>query len=208
MCRWPAALVLWALAACAPDFRGSSCQDCGVSIDAATPWTVDAAPDLCAKVICEEPPEDGCMDSMVATYTATGECNPATGECVYTPSLTACDQPPFDACDGDTVIDYPDDGTCAPADGDPRCEYQPAAIDCTAIDRQCRAGACDNPCQPNPCDSPPAARCTGANLHTFDTPGACTSPAGVVQCEYAETVTNCSAQGQVCDEEAGACVDP
>jgi hypothetical protein len=30
----------------------------------------------------------------------------------------------------------------------------------------------------------------------------------VVDCAYAETTTNCAAQGQVCSEEAGACVDP
>jgi hypothetical protein len=208
MCRWPAAVALWALAACAPDFTGASCRDCGVSIDAAMPGDADAAPDLCAEVICDQPPGDGCMGDMVATYTATGECNPATGECVYTPNLAACDDPPFDECDDDTLVDYPDDGVCAPAGGDPRCEYEPVTSDCTAADRQCQGGACVDPCQGNPCNSPPAARCTGPNLHTFASPGTCTSPGGVVDCAYAETTTNCAAQGQVCSDEAGTCVDP
>ncbi|HEU5055890.1 MAG TPA: hypothetical protein VFU21_05175, partial [Kofleriaceae bacterium] len=93
--RVPAALfAVWALAACDADFSGAACATC--TPDAAGPGRPDAAPpdvDLCAGVVCSDPPADGCEGEMVAVYPAEGECDPATGECVYTPALTACDQP-------------------------------------------------------------------------------------------------------------------
>lgn len=203
-------LALLAVAACNGDFSGSVCEDCPPdgalpAPDAAPP---DAAGDLCAGVTCDEPPADGCEDGLVTVYPATGSCDGATGRCVYTPSQTACDQPPPDECTDNTLVDYPEAGTCAPAGGHPRCNYAATDVDCGLSDRQCQSGACVDPCQPNPCDAPPAARCTGPNLHTFASPGACTSPGGVVACAYAETVTNCAADGRVCSESAGACVNP
>lgn len=203
----PALLALVALPACSVDFDGAACARCRT--DAAPPGgDPDAAVDPCADVTCDRPPADGCEDDMVATYVVDGTCDAVTRECVYTPRLTACDQPPPDECADGTLLDYPDVGSCAPAGGDPRCEYEATATDCAAVDRQCQAAACVDPCQVNPCDQPPPARCTGPNLHTFASPGACTSPGGVVGCEYTETTINCAARGQVCDAEAGACVDP
>lgn len=119
-----------------------------------------------------------------------------------------CDAPPDDECSDDLLTDYAEEGSCAPAEGEPRCEYSAETTDCRDSDRRCQAGACVDPCQPNPCTSPPAARCTGPNLHRFPSPGACASPEGEVACEYSEIVINCAAQGQVCSEEAADCVDP
>lgn len=209
MRRRLAVLALLAVAGCNGDFEGKVCEACPPDAatlpDASPP---DAARDLCAGVTCDQAPADRCDGDLVTTYPATGACEPATGDCVYTPSQSACDQPPADDCTDNTLSDYPDTGTCGGPPGHPRCEYAASEVDCGASDRQCQGGACIDPCQPSPCTSPPAARCTGPNLHTFASPGACTSPGGVVACEYAETITNCAADGQVCSETAGACVAP
>src|SRR5262245_21272188 len=118
------------------------------------------------------------------------------------------DQPPADECHDSILTDYPDTGSCELAGDEPQCEYTASQIDCNLSDQECRGHACADPCKPNPCTSPPATHCGGRKLHSFANPGACTSPGGVVACDYTETITDCEQQGQVCSQEAGACVDP
>ncbi len=153
--------------------------------------------------VCSDCPADaaaGAPDAAVNDAAPPDAANPC--------AAVTCDEPPADECNDSTLSDYPDTGTCEVKDGEPHCRYVASEIDCSDSDQECRGDACADPCQPNPCDEPPAPRCTGHNLHSFADPGACSSPGGVVACVYAETVTNCQAQGQVCNSAAGACVDP
>jgi len=154
--------------------------------------------------VCDDCPADAAAGSPDAAAPPDAGTPDAADPC----AAITCDQPPPDECNDSTLTDYSDTGTCRVSDGEPQCEYEASEIDCSDSDQECRGGACADPCEPNPCNQPPAARCTGHNLHSFASPGTCTSPAGVVACEYAETVTNCSAQGKVCNQTAGACVDP
>jgi hypothetical protein len=152
--------------------------------------------------VCTDCQPDGAVGSPDAA--TDGEPPDASDPC----AAVTCDQPPADECTGSILTDYPDTGSCELAGDEPQCEYTASEIDCNLSDQECRGDACADPCKPNPCTSPPAARCSGHNLHTFASPGSCSSPGGVVACVYTETVTNCDQQDQVCSDEAGACVDP
>lgn len=63
-------------------------------------------------------------------------------------------------------------------------------------------------CSPNPCLQPPAPSCQedGVTLVSAAAQGDCTENNGMARCAYAESTTNCAAQGRVCED--GACVIP
>ena len=60
-----------------------------------------------------------------------------------------CDAPPPDVCDvdGTTLLANPAVGDCVEVGGNPECTYEPALIDCTALQPggRCEAGACVGP---------------------------------------------------------------
>jgi hypothetical protein len=46
--------------------------------------------DLCAGVTCSSAPAAACVAGALRTFDATGVCNPANGQCAYTPHDTTC----------------------------------------------------------------------------------------------------------------------
>ncbi len=174
--------------------------------------------DLCADVVCDAPPADGCDGNTAMTYGAEGTC--AEGVCSYTETSTdcgadvctdgacappadpcadvVCDAPPADGCDGNTALTYSASGTCSEG----VCSYTETSTDCGA--EVCTDGACapaGDPCADVVCDAPPVAGCDGNAALTYAASGTCSD--GV--CSYTETSTDCGSE-DVCTE--GACVAP
>ena len=58
------------------------------------------------------------------------------------------------------------------------------------------------PCAPNPCTAAPAAACDGTSIVTYEATGTCTVVDAAASCAYAESRTDCAAQGKVCVQAA------
>jgi hypothetical protein len=75
-------------------------------------------------------------------------------------------------------------------------EADTAAGDAASADTTPQDTAPADPCDPNPCASK-AATCDGDNLTSY-ADGTCTDDGGAAKCEYAETKTDCAADGKTC----------
>lgn len=180
---------------------------------------------LCAGIICEEPPANGCDGESAVTYVDEGECNPADGECVYAEETrrdcaaeglfcnngrcqaenpcagVTCNTPPDNFCnDDDDAVVYVARGTCSGGE----CSYLESVRDCDDEFEVCEDGACRDrlPCDGVVCNRPPAASCRGTLLNVFEPLGACADG----RCSYTLRSQECSDTDQIC--QGGACVDP
>ncbi len=189
-----------------------------------------ATTDPCATANCNTPPAASCDANNVATsYDQAGTCDGSTGAAVCSyPSHTTdcaalgqvcqsgacfdacagatCNTPPDATCNQNTLTSYDAAGSCDGSTGAPVCSYASQQTDCTQTDEICAGGACADPCSPNPCTMPPPDSCNGSVLAQHPATGTCTSPGGVVQCDYTPTQVDCGAQNRAC--EVDACVDP
>ncbi len=229
-------LVVTDTATCTDDNGAASCNyatemtDCSATGMLCMMGACVAPDDPCASATCNTPPDPSCADTVLTTYASTGTCDSSSGTavCSYAPTTNdcadagqvcqngacfdacvgaTCNTPPDATCTENTLTTYAATGTCDGSTGGPVCSYTPTQTDCTATDQICSAGACVDPCTPNPCDAPPADTCVDGETqaHHAD-PGTCTSPAGVVSCDYPVSDVDCSASNEACS--AGACVDP
>ena len=229
-------LVVTDSGACTDDNGEATCNyptemtDCSATGMVCAMGACVAPADPCATATCNTPPDPSCADTVLTTYASAGTCDGSSGTavCSYAPTTNdcadagevcqdgacfdacvgaTCNTPPDATCTANTLTTYAATGSCDGSTGDPVCSYSPTQTDCTATDQICSGGACVDPCVPNPCDAPPPDTCVDGETqaHHAD-PGTCTSPAGVVACDYAVTDVDCSATNQACS--AGACVDP
>ena len=236
-CTDGATLVVSAFASCtdtgaAPDCESStSTTNCAELGRVCAAGACHAPGDPCIGETCSTPPAPSCAGDTLTTYDASGTCDGSSGNalCAYpshTTDCTAtnqvcangacvdrcngvtCDTPPEPSCsatDG-TLTTYAATGTCDSATG--QCSYTATTTNCWSMDEACGPGTCIDPCAQNPCTSPPADSCTDAT-HALEhlNPGTCTSPGGVVACDYDHPV-DCGAIDQACDATTGDCADP
>jgi hypothetical protein len=180
---------------------------------------------LCAGILCEEPPADGCDGESAVTYVDEGECNPDDGECLYAEVTRrdcaaeglfcnnarcqaenpcagiTCNTPPENFCnENDNAVVYVARGTCAGGE----CSYLESVRDCDNATEVCEDGACRDrlPCDGVVCDRPPAATCRGTLRNFYEPLGTCTDG----RCTYVLRSQECSATDQIC--QGDACVDP
>ncbi|MEM9861731.1 MAG: FG-GAP repeat protein [Myxococcota bacterium] len=113
-------------------------------------------------------PEDPCME---------GRCTLAGCEAVP----VVCEDAPPPTCAGDRLIVSQAVGTCREG----TCDYSPASTVCPF---GCIDGACRGGCDGVVCDTPPAARCDGNDLITFNALGTCADGA----CGYGSSSTTCT----------------
>jgi len=180
---------------------------------------------LCAGILCEDPPANGCDGESAVTYVDEGECNPEDGECVYAEVTRrdcaaeglfcnngrcqaenpcagiTCDSPPTNFCnDNDNAVVYVARGTCSGGE----CSYLESVRDCDDATEVCEDGACRDrlPCDGVVCNRPPAATCRGTLRNFYEPLGTCTD--GI--CSYVLRSQECAATDQIC--QGGACVNP
>lgn len=110
---------------------------------------------FCDGVTCNKPPAAMCMGSTLRTF--SGACNPASGDCAYTPNDTTCPNgclnaqctgnscagvmctmPPPPTCSGNNVITFALPGECR----DGACRYLESGLSCPGA---CANGACVPP---------------------------------------------------------------
>ncbi len=124
--------------------------------------------DLCADVTCEPIGATCDIDGNLVTY-GDGECQAATGDCVYPPTSTpcdagdvcidgacvpgatcdtiTCDAPPADTCNTDgNAVQYQAVGTCN--ETTLACEYTSSVVVCDGATPTCVAGVCAGPAAP------------------------------------------------------------
>ena len=140
-----------------------------------------------------------CVYEEVATDCAfgcfEGACSTVPPECAPNP----CTSPPEPTCDGNVLVRGLVPGACSEG---PRCQYTTTRQDCgddICFDGECRARDCSFV----RCDAPPADRCDGEVAVAFPPLGVCDPQ--TLECGYTEQRTNCTEQGQRCEQ--GACVD-
>lgn len=174
---------------------------------------------ICLGVECSRPEQRFCEDRVAVRVTGDGVCT--AGTCSWERTSTDCaatgrycrdgscvDDDPcigvdctavlYPRCDGNTALTYPGGGECSAG----VCIDAPVAVDCGATGRFCSDGECvvDDPCTGVTCVRPGPV-CAGLTAITYSGEGVCT----LGSCQFQRTLTDCAAQGRVC--EAGACVD-
>ncbi|MBN2493797.1 MAG: VCBS repeat-containing protein, partial [Deltaproteobacteria bacterium] len=169
--------------------------------------------DPCLGVVCDDPPDDECVDAQTLRSYGQGRC--VDGDCIYDAYTDAtcpngcdggactgdpclgvvCNDPPPNECiDVSTLRSY-GQGRCV----DGGCIYD--AYTDTTCPNGCAGGACTgDPCLGVQCDNPPADECVGASTLRSYGQGRCVD-GGCIYDAYTDTV---------CEHgcESGACVDP
>jgi len=182
---------------------------------------VCAAPDPCADIVCDDPPEDFCDDDGLQVTHDDGVC--AAGTCTYAPVAQTCpaddvcengtcvtpdpcadivcDDPPEDFCDDDGLRVAHEPGVC----DDGTCSYEPTTETC-AIDDRCSLGACvDIAACETLCNERPEDFCDEENAVQFvDELPECDLTDET--CAFAFATRDCSAQDATCED--GRCVFP
>ncbi|MBN2495388.1 MAG: hypothetical protein JXR96_12405 [Deltaproteobacteria bacterium] len=138
--------------------------DAGGGADGADPGTwpdEDQPEDPCLGVTCDQPPDNACgqAEQELLVYEAIGDCDHATGDCVYEPrsikcmepcvdgacagadlcAEALCNRPPSPICgaDGRSIVRFAPEGSCDPVTG--RCSYPSEEDACVS---GCRFGRC------------------------------------------------------------------
>lgn len=182
-----------------------TCQGGDCSFDSSTMSCVFGCekgackPDPCETVTCSSPPASNCKDAYTQVAFGSGACS--DGSCTYSPTLTtcpfgceagrckpdpcaeiACEAPPPATCDdANTRRSYRNPGTCAGGG----CTYDPIVTTCPF---GCAGGTCDgDPCAGVTCSAPPAAKCVGGVLRSYDASGTCANG----DCSYGYHDTTC-----------------
>ncbi len=171
------------------------------------------AEDLCAGVVCTEPPEDSCDGETLVRWRSNGEC--AGGVCDYVfdridctvrdeiceaarcaepgpCDRVICDRPPAPSCRGDIALGYDEPGICE----DGICSYPPIETRCSDTAEVCIDGECFEPdaCTGIVCRTPPPAECRDEVAIGFPTEGTCSEGT----CTYEPVETDCAAGGDRC----------
>ncbi|MBN2495748.1 MAG: hypothetical protein JXR96_14240 [Deltaproteobacteria bacterium] len=167
--------------------------------------------DRCAGVLCDQPPENTCLDgSTLRKYHTPGDCAADTGACVYGFSDEhcdhgcvagrcmdedrcrgiVCDEPEDNYCrDDSTLVQYEAIGDCVPETG--ACVYDSTEKDCQY---GCQSGRCldEDPCDGVICDQShkPADTCKDeSTLLSYGDTGTCDPSTG--RCRYDSTELPC-----------------
>ena len=176
----------------------------------------------CTGVDCFVAPEPVCLDRFtVRALSLPGACvaglcefnsfdiacgpneRCAAGACVA--SIECADEDdcvaPAPFCDGAVAVTRTGSSDCV----DGSCSFDEAEdrTNCAELGLSCRDGRCvaDDPCEEVTCETPPAPRCAGAVLVSYEAPGACE----LGECRFTENRFDCGANGQLCVD--GACED-
>lgn len=160
------------------------------------------APNPCAGVACNTPPDKKCKnDTELEVFTGPGSCD--EGECSYASNTITCEKgckddacagnaclgiscnaPPAPSCIGPQDLLAYDAGSCSEG----KCTYPDKKIFCQF---GCENGACKgNPCSGKICGQPPASFCSAADkLSVFESIGSCDNITG--GCTYAKEEKTC-----------------
>lgn len=188
----------------------------------------------CDTVTCTTPPAASCTGSMSTSYAATGTCsgtsgtatcsyaattvncattngacNATTGLCTTPCVGVTCTTPPAASCVGAISITYAPTGTCDGTSGTATCGYAVTNTNCALAGQTCdlATGLCANidPCAGVTCTTPPAPTCIGNVSSTAAPTGTCVPNAGIGECHYNGTLTDCTLTGNTCDGATGLC---
>ena len=177
--------------------------------------------ELCEGVVCDSPRASICVAGVSTGFEPIGTC--VAGECNYTErvedcaaagdfcvsgectsvdpcSTVVCDTPPDTPSCAGTIARGFAPGVC----GEGVCSYAPTTVDCADTGQLCELGECvdiPDPCDGIVCDAAPESTCDGTIARSYALPGACAEG----ECHYDETITDCSATGEICI--FGECVD-
>jgi hypothetical protein len=148
---------------------------------------VDAG--ICLTVVCDQPPANTCSGSDVVSYSSIGTCQPSTGQCIYSSTMTPC---PNGCSNGQCSSsmcptgEIPCSGVCTDVSSDPnncgQCGYVcPPGDSC--IGDQCMPGST---CLAGETDCP-GFGCTDTTQDPFNCGGCgiqCTTGLGLCLCGF------------------------
>ena len=168
--------------------------------------------DLCAGLLCVEPPAAFCDENHVVDYAEIGVCDGITGECSYEETSVSCgedvcvdglcvvtcdgvvcDNVPPSYCDIGVAITYVSE-SCVEGE----CFYEELEENCAGSGRGCLDGECNGFCEGIICADPPFGVCEGNVSVYFSEEGICSEDSG--ECVYSEIVDDCSLRDEQCEE--------